>query len=162
MDNATLTDSEGRKADFRNVILIMTSNLGVGQGSNIGFNQEKSDFKEEAINRFFAPEFINRLDDIVMFHRLEKSQIKDIVRIKLKGLIKTLEEKQIKLKVTEKAIDKIAEIGFDPHFGARPLQRVIQKEIENNVALKMIKGEIVPNSVVKVDYQNEGFIVENN
>jgi ATP-dependent Clp protease ATP-binding subunit ClpB len=163
-DEGRLTDGKGRTVDFKNTVIIMTSNI----ASQLIYQWDGEDEVElrnsimEMLKQHFRPEFINRLDDIVMFHRLEKSQIKDIVRIKLKGLIKTLEEKQIKLKVTEKAIDKIAEIGFDPHFGARPLQRVIQKEIENNVALKMIKGEIVPNSVVKVDYQNEGFIVENN
>ncbi len=162
-DEGRLTDGKGRTVDFKNTVIIMTSNIASQliyqwDGNN---ENELRDSIMDMLKQHFRPEFINRLDDIVMFHRLEKDQIKEIVKIKLKGLKKTLAEKQIKLEVSDNAIDKIAEIGFDPHFGARPLQRVIQKEIENNLALKMIKGEIIPNSIVKVDYRNNGFTIEN-
>lgn len=162
-DEGRLTDGKGRTVDFKNTVIIMTSNIASQliyqwDGNN---ENELRDSIMDMLKQHFRPEFINRLDDIVMFHRLEKDQIKEIVKIKLKGLKKTLAEKQIKLEVSDNAIDKIAEIGFDPHFGARPLQRVIQKEIENNLALKMIKGEIMPNSVIKVDYRNNGFTIEN-
>ena len=160
-DEGRLTDGKGRTVDFKNTVIIMTSNI----ASQLIYQWDGEDevgFKNsimDVLKQHFRPEFINRLDDIVMFHRLEKEQIKEIVKLKLKNLIKTLSEKQINFEITDKAIDKIADIGFDPHFGARPLQRVIQKEIENNIALKIIKGEINPGSVIEVDYQNNGFII---
>jgi len=126
----------------------------------ISFDQEE-EIKgklREALQQYFRPEFLNRLDDIIIFHRLNKEQIKKIVKIQLERLKVRLAEKHIVLEISENALEKLAEQGFDPHFGARPLKRVIQKEIENRLAVEILEGKIIPNHKILVDHNGKEFI----
>jgi ATP-dependent Clp protease ATP-binding subunit ClpA len=156
MDDATLTDNDGRKADFRNVILIMTSNLGVGEGSNIGFNQEQADFKEEAIERFFAPEFINRLDSVVRFKPLNKESLFMVIDKFLEEIAHKLSKKNIKLTLTKKAKEELIKKGYNPKMGARPMARVIENEIIEPLSDEILFGKLSRGGEVKVDF-NKGF-----
>lgn len=138
----------------------MTSNVGSQMIFDAG-EQPPADLSEKLmgiLQKYFKPEFLNRLDDIIIFHRLSKEQIKQIVNIQLKDLQERLQEKRISLKVTDEALEAIAGEGYDPQFGARPLKRVIQKEIENNLAMQMLGGNITEDAAVTVDFQNKDFI----
>jgi len=152
MDNATLTDNDGRVADFRNVILIMTSNLGVGEGSNIGFNKEKDDFKEEAIERFFAPEFINRLDAIIRFKPLNKESLFNVVDKFLEEITQKLIKRNIKLTLTKKAKEELIKRGYNPKMGARPMARIIENEIIEPLSDEILFGKLSKGGEVKVDF----------
>ncbi len=156
MDRAKLTDNDGREADFRNVILIMTSNLGVGEGNNPGFLQEIKEFKEEAIERFFAPEFINRLDAIIRFKPLSKDNIVLVIDKYIDELNQKLSSKKINIILTKRAKDAIFKKGYSPKFGARPIARVIENEIVEKLSDKILfenlKGE------VKVDFVRGEFV----
>ena len=156
MDNATLTDNDGRKADFRNIILIMTSNLGVGEGSDIGFGIEKDDFKEEAIKRFFAPEFINRLDAIIRFKPLSKESLFMVVDKFLEEIIQKLNKKNIKLTLSKKAKEELIKRGYNPKMGARPMARIIENEIIEPLSDEILFGKLSRGGEVKVDF-NKGF-----
>jgi len=152
MDDATLTDNDGRKADFRNVILIMTSNLGVGEGSNIGFNQEKADFKEEAIERFFAPEFINRLDAVIRFKPLNKESLFSVVDKFLEETTQKLAKRNIKLTLTKKAKEELIKKGYNPKMGARPMARIIETEIIEPLSDEILFGKLSRGGEVKIDF----------
>jgi len=160
MDNATLTDNEGRIADFRNVVLIMTSNLGVGEGNKPGFMQEFSEFKEEAIHRFFAPEFINRLDAIVKFKPLSKESILLIVDKFIDELQEKLNNKKVKLTLTKRAKEALAKKGYSPSLGARPLARVIEENIVEPLSDYILFGDLKGGGEVKVDYVKEKFTLK--
>lgn len=157
MDNATLTDNEGRKADFRNVILIMTSNLGVGEGNNLGFMQEFSEFKEEAISRFFAPEFLNRLDAIVRFKPLSKENVVMVVDKFINELQDKLNAKKVKLTLTKRAKEALAKKGYSPKMGARPLARVIEENIVEPLSDEILFGELKNGGEVRFDYTKDKF-----
>lgn len=146
LDEGRLTDSQGRTIDFKNTIIVMTSNLGASQGS---------ESIQAALKQFFRPEFLNRVDDIVEFKSLEKQNMRKIVEIQLKDVFKRLAEKQIKLTVSEATLDWLAQRGFDPQFGARPLKRLIQSEILNPLAKKLIAQDIKSNSGVNIDMKNQ-------
>ncbi|MCD4818471.1 MAG: hypothetical protein K8S23_07245, partial [Candidatus Cloacimonetes bacterium] len=107
---------------------------------------------KETLQQYFRPEFLNRLDDIIIFHRLNKVQIQDIVKIQLNILKKRLLERNYKLNITEKAVEQIVTMGFDPQFGARPLKRMIKKEIENKLAIEILNGKIFPSQEIIIDY----------
>ncbi|MGL4987322.1 MAG: AAA family ATPase, partial [Treponemataceae bacterium] len=142
LDDGRLTDGQGRVIDFKNAIIIMTSNLGsdlILQTEDIGNIKEEID---SLLKATFRPEFLNRIDEIITFTRLDKSFISQIVQNQLQYLVKRLENKRITLKVEQSAIDYIAEIGYDPLFGARPLKRAIQTYIENPLAKQVIAGSI--------------------
>jgi len=156
MDNATLADNDGRVADFRNVILIMTSNLGVGEGSNIGFNQEQSDFKEDAIKSFFAPEFINRLDAVIRFKPLNKESLFSVVDKFLEETIQKLQKRNIKLTLSKKAKEELIKRGYNPKMGARPMARIIETEIIEPLSDEILFGKLSRGGEVKVDF-NKGF-----
>ena len=164
MDEGRLTDSLGRKIDFRNTILIMTSNIGTRQlkdfGQGVGFNTRTSAEEENENNRYviqkalkraFAPEFLNRVDDVVMFNSLEKSHINQIIDIELKGFYQRIETLKYKLIISSEAKDFIAEKGFDPQFGARPLKRAIQKYLEDEIAEVIIGSDIKEGDTISVD-----------
>jgi ATP-dependent Clp protease ATP-binding subunit ClpC len=164
MDEGRLTDSLGRKIDFRNTILIMTSNIGTRQlkdfGQGVGFNTRTSAEEEnehnkyviqKALKRAFAPEFLNRVDDVVMFNSLEKSHINQIIDIELKGFYQRIEALKYKLLISPEAKDFIAEKGFDPQFGARPLKRAIQKYLEDEIAEVIIGSDIAEGDTISVD-----------
>ncbi len=162
LDDGRLTDGKGRTVDFKNTVIIMTSNM----GSDLIFNTLADDLDEirpqlmDILRQYLRPEFINRLDDIILFHRLSQSQIEQIVEIQLAKLRKRLAERHVLLDVTEEAMHRLAQEGFDPQHGARPLKRVIQREIENNLAKEMLSGNILPNHNVRVDYRNDRFVFE--
>ncbi|MEJ4502964.1 ATP-dependent Clp protease ATP-binding subunit [Enterococcus faecium] len=153
LDDAHLTDSKGRKVDFRNTIMIMTSNIGATQireEKNVGFNVQDvtKDHKAmqkrilEELKKAFRPEFLNRIDETVVFHSLSKDEIHTIVQIMSKAIIKRLKEQDIQVKITPSAIDVIGKAGFDPEYGARPIRRALQKEIEDRLSEALLGGEI--------------------
>ncbi len=160
MDNATLTDNDGRKADFRNVVLIMTSNLGVGEGQNLGFMQEFSEFKEEAIHRFFAPEFLNRLDAIVRFKPLSKESVMMVVDKFIDELQERLNNKKVKITLTKRAKEALAKKGYTPSLGARPLARVIEENIVEPLSDEILFGELKSGGEVKIDYIKNKFTLK--
>jgi ATP-dependent Clp protease ATP-binding subunit ClpA len=160
MDNATLTDNDGRKADFRNVVLIMTSNLGVGEGNAPGFMQEFSEFKEEAIHRFFAPEFLNRLDAIVRFKPLSKESVLLVVDKFINELQDKLANKKVKISLTKKAKEALAKKGYSPSLGARPLARVIEENIVEPLSEEILFGELKAGGSVKIDYKKDKFTIK--
>ena len=160
MDNATLTDNDGRKADFRNVVLIMTSNLGVGEGQNLGFMQEFSEFKEEAIHRFFAPEFLNRLDAIVRFKPLSKESVLMVVDKFIDELQERLNNKKVKITLTKRAKEALAKKGYTPSLGARPLARIIEENIVEPLSDEILFGELKSGGDVKIDYVKDKFTLK--
>jgi len=173
LDDGILTDSQGRRVDFRNTVIIMTSNLGarlITEPKSLGFaageststrNYEeiKSDVMGE-IKRAFRPEFINRIDDIIVFHQLTEENIKEIASKMLETLKTRLKANGITAEFTEEAIAKIAKAGFDPVYGARPLRRSIQSEIEDMLAEKMLDGTVKTGAEIKIDAKDDKFIVE--
>jgi len=162
MDNANLTDNDGRKADFRNVILIMTSNLGVGEGQNLGFMQEFSEFKEEAIHNFFAPEFLNRLDAIIRFKPLNKESVLMVVDKFINELQDKLNAKKIKLSLTKRAKEALAKKGYSPSLGARPLIRIIEENIVEPLSDEILFGELKNGGNIKIDFFKNKFILKKN
>jgi ATP-dependent Clp protease ATP-binding subunit ClpC len=171
LEDGRLTDSKGRTVDFRNTVLIMTSNVGaesLKKNKYVGFNiqdgeQEFKDMKVkvlEELKRAFRPEFLNRIDEIIVFHSLEKDQLKQIVSLMSDQLTKRLKEQHIELELTEKAKEKIAEEGYDPEYGARPLRRAIQKHIEDRLSEELLKGNVHPGQSVVIDVENNEFVVK--
>jgi ATP-dependent Clp protease ATP-binding subunit ClpB len=157
LDDGRLTDGKGRTVDFTNTVIIMTSNIGskeIFQSGDLSSEQITPRLKE-LLQQYFRPEFLNRLDDIIIFHRLDEHHIKEIVKLHLSLLQERLKEKQIQLSFDDSAIDALSKEGFDPQFGARPLKRVIQKEIENKMAKLILEGKIEPNQVIKISYNRE-------
>ena len=153
LDDGHLTDSKGRKVDFRNTIMIMTSNIGATQireEKNVGFNVQDitKDHKAmqkrilEELKKTFRPEFLNRIDKTVVFHSLSKDEIHSIVQIMSRAIVKRLKEQDIQVKITPAAIDVIGKAGFDPEYGARPIRRALQKEIEDRLSEALLGGEI--------------------
>ncbi|GHT50863.1 ATP-dependent Clp protease ClpC [Bacteroidia bacterium] len=168
LDEGRLTDSLGRRIDFKNTIVIMTSNIGTRQlkdfGRGIGFNTATTaaDDKEysrgviqKALNKAFAPEFINRVDDIIMFDQLDKESIYKIIDIELKDFYKRLKNLGYKLDITEKAKEFIASKGYDVQFGARPLKRAIQKYLEDELAEMIIKSDLKEGDAITIDFDSE-------
>ncbi|WCE02969.1 ATP-dependent chaperone ClpB [Pseudoxanthomonas sp. JBR18] len=157
LDDGRLTDGQGRTVDFRNTVIVMTSNLGShqiqemsGDDSPEAYVQMKASVMG-VVQAHFRPEFINRLDDIVVFHPLDKAQIRQIARIQLRGLESRLHERGIALEVSDGAFDLLGNVGFDPVYGARPLKRAIQQQLENPLASKILGGEFGAGDTVKVD-----------
>ncbi|EGQ7776496.1 TPA: ATP-dependent chaperone ClpB [Vibrio parahaemolyticus] len=158
LDDGRLTDGQGRTVDFRNTVVIMTSNLG---SSRIQENFATLDYQGiksevmDVVSKHFRPEFLNRVDEIVVFHPLGQEHIKSIASIQLERLAKRLEEKGYQLEVSDKALDLIAQVGFDPVYGARPLKRAIQQNVENPLAKSILAGEIVPDKKVQLIVTND-------
>ncbi|PKP34606.1 MAG: Clp protease ClpC [Bacteroidetes bacterium HGW-Bacteroidetes-17] len=168
LDDGVLTDSLGRKVDFKNTIIIMTSNIGSRQlkdfGSGVGFstaakNASKANYAtgviENALKRAFAPEFLNRIDDVIIFDKLEREDIHKIIDIELKHLLSRVYDLGYQMKVSSAAKDFIAEKGWDAQFGARPLKRAIQKHIEDPLAEEIIKIKMVEGDIINVDYSEK-------
>lgn len=153
MDDGRLTDGHGRTVDFKNTVIIMTSNIGSQWITELSEKDEKEMRKRvtDAMRAHFKPEFLNRVDDIIIFHRLGIEEIKKIVEIQIRGLRKILSSKKLTLEVTEKAKELLAKEGFDPVYGARPLRRVIQNEVQNVLAMKLLSGEIKEGDHVIID-----------
>ncbi len=158
LDDGRLTDSHGRTVDFRNTVVIMTSNLGSDRIQELA--QEGADYKViknevmTYVNRHFRPEFVNRIDEIVVFHPLGRAHIHNIARLQIARLQRRLEEREMKLEVTEGALDVIAEAGYDPVFGARPLRRAIQHLIEEPLAMEILAGKFGPGDTIVADAED--------
>lgn len=161
LDDGILTDSLGRRVDFKNTILIMTSNIGTrdlkrGGGFGFGSGSTKDEFGamkstiEEALKRVFNPEFLNRIDDTIVFHPLEKEHIVDIVQIQMRALVKRMTSMGITIELTKQARGFLAEKGYDPAFGARPLRRTIQKYLEDPIAEELLKGKYADGAKIRV------------
>jgi ATP-dependent Clp protease ATP-binding subunit ClpB len=147
MDDGRLTDGQGRTVDFKNSVLIMTSNIPGGRAG---------------VEAYFKPEFINRLDDIVVFHPLDKAQIRDIARIQLHGLEKRLAERGLRIELDDGALQLLGNVGFDPVYGARPLKRAIQQQLENPLAQKILAGEFASGDSIKVQAHGGGLVFTRN
>jgi ATP-dependent Clp protease ATP-binding subunit ClpC len=168
LDEGFLTDSLGRKIDFRNTIIIMTSNIGSRQlkdfGAGVGFGTPSKDANaqkdsklviENALKRFFSPEFLNRVDDVIVFNSLDKEAITKILDINLSKLISRVEELGFKFSITESAKAFLAEKGFDADLGARPLARTIQKYVEDGIAEQLLLQQTGEGETIEVDYNKE-------
>jgi ATP-dependent Clp protease ATP-binding subunit ClpC len=171
LEDGRLTDSKGRTVDFRNTVLIMTSNVGaqsLKSNKYVGFNiqdgeQNYKDMKGkvmEELKKAFRPEFLNRIDEIIVFHSLEKKHLREIVTLMAEQLVKRLKEQNIDIGLTDAAKDKIAEEGYDPEYGARPLRRAIQKHIEDRLSEELLKGNVLTGQKVMIDVENGEFIVK--
>lgn len=170
LEDGRLTDSKGRTVDFRNTIVIMTSNVGASalkKNKYLGFNvQDESkqyhDMKAKVMDELkkaFRPEFLNRIDEIIVFHALEKPHLQQIVRLMIDQVTKRLTEQDMHLEVTDAAVGRISEEGYDPEYGARPLRRSIQKNIEDRLSEELLKGEIEKGQRVLIDYLDDKFVV---
>ncbi len=170
LEDGRLTDSKGRTVDFRNTIVIMTSNVGADalkRGKHLGFNvqDENTQYKDmkgrvmEELKKSFRPEFLNRIDEMIVFHPLEKKHIKEIVVLMLNQLKKRLVEQEIDLELTDIAVEQIADKGFDPEYGARPLRRAIQKHVEDRLSEELLKGTIEKGQKVVLDAEGESFVI---
>ena len=154
LDDGRLTDGQGRTVDFRNTVVIMTSNLGSDliQGNQTESYDEMKALVMSVVSQHFRPEFINRIDETVVFHPLNKDNIRAIAEIQLKRLINRMESRGYVLRFTDATLDFISEIGYDPIYGARPLKRAIQQEIENPLAQQILSGSLLPEKPISVDY----------
>ena len=160
LDDGRLTDGQGRTVDFRNTVIVMTSNLG-SQHIQTMAGKPYEVIKEvvwDELKQSFRPEFLNRIDEVVVFHGLDAQHIESIARIQLKRLADRLEKQEMRLEVTDAALAEIARAGFDPVFGARPLKRAIQQQVENPVARLILEGKFGPRDVVPVDWQDGQFV----
>jgi ATP-dependent Clp protease ATP-binding subunit ClpC len=176
-DDGHLTDAKGRRVDFRNTVLIMTSNVGsdlIRKDTSLGFNvhtdesakvaDQHAKMKEKVLNAMknvFRPEFINRLDATVVFHSLSKEHIRQIVENEIKGIEKQLAAKGIKLEMTPAALDWVGEKGYDPVFGARPLRRVMQNELEDRLSEAVLEERFAPGDTVRIDVENGEIVLQN-
>ena len=161
LDDGRLTDGQGRTVDFKNTIIIMTSNLGSEFLVNLGENQDSDDVKEqvmEVVRRQFRPEFINRVDDIILFHRLKRQHMGAIVDIQMARLSKLLSERNISISLSPEAKTLLAERGYDPAYGARPLKRVILKSIQDPLAEELLSGRVEDGDVVHVTVRDGGLV----
>jgi ATP-dependent Clp protease ATP-binding subunit ClpB len=158
LDDGRLTDSQGRTVDFKNTIVIMTSNLGsqkILESASLYTDAEDEGIKDAVmaeVRKHFRPEFLNRIDEIIVFHALTEPQLKKIVEIQLGRLRERLAERKITLELTDAARTHIVRAGYDPAYGARPLKRVIQKEVETELAKRLLAGQVRDGQTVVVDY----------
>lgn len=176
LDDGILTDAQGRRVDFKNTVIIMTSNLGAKEilgnmSSRLGFNKAEGDGNlsehdkiknkvMEEVKRAFKPEFLNRIDEIIVFDRLTEENIKDIARLMLKSLTKRLADNEITAEFTDEAVAAIAKEGFDPVYGARPLRRAIQNKIEDMLSEEIIDGSVKRGEKITVDAEDDKFVVK--
>ena len=162
LEDGRLTDGHGRTVDFRNTVLVMTSNLGSDRIQDLAREAQGYDAMKSAVmdvvTGHFRPEFINRIDDMVVFRPLEKSQIRSIVDIQLQFLAQRLRERELSLELSDRALDALAEQGFDPVYGARPLKRAIQQSLENSLAQDILSGRYQAGDTIKVDADDSGLI----
>lgn len=163
LDDGRLTDGQGRTVDFRNTVVIMTSNLGSDLIQERFGERSYSEMKEmvmEVVTHHFRPEFINRIDEVVVFHPLGRAHLASIASIQLERLYKRLEERGYQVTITQPALEFLGETGFDPVYGARPLKRAIQQEIENPLAQQILSGKLIPGVPVTLDVENGHIIAK--
>jgi ATP-dependent Clp protease ATP-binding subunit ClpB len=161
LDDGRLTDGKGRTVDFKNSVVIMTSNVGshfIADAALRETSRTEGELDEgtkrqvlDALRDHFRPEFLNRLDEIIVFHALTREQMRHIIDIQLKGLMKRLEDRKIHVELTERAKDALIAEGYDPTYGARPLKRVIQRRVLDPLAMRVLQGEFGEGSVVRID-----------
>ena len=161
LDDGRLTDGHGRTVDFTNTVVVMTSNVGSQVIQRVtsegGSEEELREAVQEALKARFLPEFLNRVDDVVTFHPLRKDEIRQIVALQLAQLAGRVSEAELQLEWTEAAIDRVASEGYDPSYGARPLKRVIQREIQNPLATALLRSSYPPGSTILVDHNGSEF-----
>jgi ATP-dependent Clp protease ATP-binding subunit ClpB len=158
LDDGRLTDGQGRTVDFKNTLIIMTSNLGSQVILELGDDREEMERRVmEAVRRHFRPELLNRIDEIVVFHALSRADLRRIVELQAKSLHRMLAERSLTLELSEKVLDALAEEGFDPSFGARPLKRVLQRRLQNPLAMKLLAGEFKPGATLRVELKDGAF-----
>ncbi|NJN59326.1 MAG: ATP-dependent chaperone ClpB [Leptolyngbyaceae cyanobacterium SL_5_9] len=159
LDDGRVTDSQGRTVDFKNTVIIMTSNIGSQYILDIAADDARYEEMQsrvmEAMRTSFRPEFLNRIDEIIIFHSLKKSELREIVKLQVQRLAKRLSDRKMSLRLSESALDFLAEVGYDPVFGARPLKRAIQRELETQIAKHILRGEFIDNDTIFVDVENE-------
>jgi ATP-dependent Clp protease ATP-binding subunit ClpB len=161
LDDGRLTDGHGRTVDFRNTVIVMTSNLGSHLIQDMGANAPYEAVKKavmELVSQHFRPEFINRIDDSVVFHSLTKTQIASIAAIQIDNLKQRLAQQDITLNISSEALNYLAEIGFDPVYGARPLKRSVQQKLENTLAQALLTGQFLPGDSIGVDYEEHALV----
>ena len=157
LDDGRLTDGHGRTVDFRNTVIVMTSNLGSHRIQELAGEHNYDEMKRavmEIVGQHFRPEFLTRIDEVVIFDRLAREQLREIVDIQLERLRRRLAERDLTLEVSDAAMDLLAELGYDPLYGARPLKRAIRKHLEDQLAKAMIAGDIVDGQTVQVDAED--------
>jgi ATP-dependent Clp protease ATP-binding subunit ClpB len=162
LDDGRLTDSHGRTVDFKNTLIVLTSNLGSEYLASLGPGQSVSEVREQVmavVRASFRPEFLNRLDEIILFERLSREHMKGIVEIQLKRLEALLEERKITLDITDAAKRWLAEAGYDPVYGARPLKRTIQRSLQDPLAHMILEGRIGDGDTVTVDAGESGLLL---
>ena len=170
MEEGNLTDTKGRKVNFRDTILIMTSNIGakeIQKGGRLGFEdiegdkeKAKSEITRDELKKYFNPEFLNRVDEVIYFHPLKPEEIVSIVDIMVKDFNKRLLDRKIKIDMTDSAKNRMAKIGYDEQYGARPLRRIFQRELEDYMAMQLLKGAYSNPTIIKVDCVEERFLYE--
>ena len=162
LDDGRLTDSQGHTVDFKNAVIIMTSNIGSQYILDLAGDDSKyeqmRDRVMEAMGSSFRPEFLNRIDEIIIFHSLRREQLREIVKLQIQFLEQRLSDKKMSLKLSEAALDWLAEMGYDPVYGARPLKRAIQKEMETPIAKQILRGELKDGDTIFVDTENERLV----
>jgi ATP-dependent Clp protease ATP-binding subunit ClpB len=159
LDDGRLTDGQGRTVDFRNTVIVMTSNLGSQRIQELAGEENYDAMKSavmEVVGEHFRPEFINRVDDVVVFHPLGKDEIRKIVDIQVEGLRRRLADRDMDIELSDAARDRLGEAGFDPVYGARPLKRAIQQQLENPLAERILSGDFGPGDTIRVDATSEG------
>ena len=161
LDDGRLTDNHGHTVNFTNTIVVMTSNIGsqaIQEITRAGGNEEEiSEAVTTQLRQHFLPEFLNRIDDTIIFHPLTEKELRRIVTLQIERLQRQLDEVGLELEVTDAALEELARRGYDPTFGARPLRRVIQQEVQNPLATEILKGEFIPGAVVRLDFGPDGF-----
>jgi ATP-dependent Clp protease ATP-binding subunit ClpB len=159
LDDGRVTDAQGHKVDFKNSVIIMTSNIGSQYILDVAGDDRRYDEMRsrvmEAMHSSFRPEFLNRIDEIIIFHSLDKSELREIVKLQVKRLAQRLGDRKMTLRLSDAALDFLSEVGYDPVFGARPLKRAIQRELETAIAKHILRGEFVNGDTVYVDVENE-------
>ncbi|AGY58172.1 ATP-dependent chaperone ClpB [Gloeobacter kilaueensis] len=162
LDDGRITDSQGRTVDFKNAIIIMTSNIGseaiLRLGGDDTYYEQMRDEVMRAMRAHFRPEFLNRVDDIIIFRNLRRDQLREITRLQIAQLEKRLGDRKIVLKVSDEALDYVVDIGYDPVYGARPLKRAIQSELSNAIARGLLRGDFVDGDTIFVDLENERLV----
>jgi ATP-dependent Clp protease ATP-binding subunit ClpB len=163
LDDGRLTDGQGRTVNFTNCLIVMTSNIGsqaIMEMSGQASEKEMRDTVMDALRGHFLPEFLNRVDEVIVFHPLDRDALREIVGMQLKRLAKQLEENGYRLEVTDAAKDLLVKEGYDPVYGARPLKRVIQQRLQNTLANEILSGNMPDGSLVRIDAQNDEFGIE--
>ena len=164
LDDGRLTDGQGRTVDFRNTVIVMTSNLGSQIIQEMAGEEHYAEMKNavmEIVGSHFRPEFINRVDDVVVFHPLGREQIRAIATLQIDQLRSRLQDRDIGLELTEAALDRLGEAGFDPVYGARPLKRAIQQQLENPLAQEILQGKFKPGDVIEVGVEEDRLDFQN-